>query len=405
MDQKTFYGEYTLHHWIELILRGNIKLPEYQRSFVWSKPQVESFLKNIKNGLFIPPVIIGALENKEGNENIILDGQQRLTSILLGYLGIFPKADAFHTSDFSLYIDATEEDDNEDEIEDDEDEVIEWTFRILLSDKRNKTKADILATIDRGKYDFIGGENCLDEIILNSTYLGFSYIVPSNTATEKEQQRFYSTVFHDINQQGIALRGQESRRSLYYLNKDLVPYFEPSSLCSLLKITQNGKTRRYDYVRALAFLSEYKKGGKRQRIASGCRSQEKLEIYYEDFINAVVSDGDSRFGRFSELIGIGNISERTDRLRDSIIALGFDTIVFSTIIDADTKLFGLIYHIIFENKNLRDDTQYAELKKELDDKAEAFRAVEGHRKSPNGIKYLRVRIKDSIEIYSCYVDK
>ena len=103
MNKKTFYGEYTLLHWIELILTKNIVLPEYQRSFVWKKEQVENFLKKLKNGTFVPPVIIGSLDRGVHNENIILDGQQRLTSILLGYLGVYPKEDSFRMTDNPLY--------------------------------------------------------------------------------------------------------------------------------------------------------------------------------------------------------------------------------------------------------------------------------------------------------------
>ena len=34
MESRTYYGEYSLKHWIDLMLNGNIVLPEYQRSFV-----------------------------------------------------------------------------------------------------------------------------------------------------------------------------------------------------------------------------------------------------------------------------------------------------------------------------------------------------------------------------------
>lgn len=34
---KVYYGEYTLKHWIDLILTENIILPKYQRFFVWDK--------------------------------------------------------------------------------------------------------------------------------------------------------------------------------------------------------------------------------------------------------------------------------------------------------------------------------------------------------------------------------
>ena len=31
MDNKVYYGEYSLKHWINLILKGNVILPDYQR--------------------------------------------------------------------------------------------------------------------------------------------------------------------------------------------------------------------------------------------------------------------------------------------------------------------------------------------------------------------------------------
>lgn len=37
MKNKVYYGEYTLKHWIRLMLKEEIVLPEYQRHFVWSE--------------------------------------------------------------------------------------------------------------------------------------------------------------------------------------------------------------------------------------------------------------------------------------------------------------------------------------------------------------------------------
>lgn len=45
MDKKVYYGEYTLKHWIELLLKNNLELPPYQRNFVWKKEQVKEFYK------------------------------------------------------------------------------------------------------------------------------------------------------------------------------------------------------------------------------------------------------------------------------------------------------------------------------------------------------------------------
>lgn len=41
MENKVYYGEYTLKHWIKLMLSGNIVLPEYQRHFVWCERDVK----------------------------------------------------------------------------------------------------------------------------------------------------------------------------------------------------------------------------------------------------------------------------------------------------------------------------------------------------------------------------
>ena len=42
--------------------------------------------------------------------------------------------------------------------------------------------------------------------------------------TEKQQQKFYTTVFRNINNEGKPLVAEESRASLYFLDKDLVGF-------------------------------------------------------------------------------------------------------------------------------------------------------------------------------------
>ncbi len=50
MDSKTYYGEYTLKHWIELMLKQNIELPDYQRSFVWRERDIRRLIKSLNEG-------------------------------------------------------------------------------------------------------------------------------------------------------------------------------------------------------------------------------------------------------------------------------------------------------------------------------------------------------------------
>ena len=149
MERKVFYGEYTLRHWMDLILKGNIILPDYQRHFVWSKESVEKFLIQLKTGLFVPPVILGSFKKIENNDNIILDGQQRLTSVLLGYLGIYPKFEEFKEPITPLYRDGAEDD-----LDEGGEEIIAWTYKEILDKKKILLERDkIRNNLDLAKYE------------------------------------------------------------------------------------------------------------------------------------------------------------------------------------------------------------------------------------------------------------
>lgn len=55
MKTRVYYGEYTLRHWLNLMLIRNIDLPEYQRSFVWEEEDVKRMLDSLTQGQFILP--------------------------------------------------------------------------------------------------------------------------------------------------------------------------------------------------------------------------------------------------------------------------------------------------------------------------------------------------------------
>lgn len=71
------------------MLREEIVLPEYQRHFVWSERDLKRLITSFKEGQFVQPVTIALYDDTNEKMNLILDGQQRLTSILLAYLGYF----------------------------------------------------------------------------------------------------------------------------------------------------------------------------------------------------------------------------------------------------------------------------------------------------------------------------
>ena len=105
---RNFYGEYSLEQWINFVLTKEIILPDYQRAFIWEKEDVEDLIDSLKNGLFVPPITIG---NYGGKTNYILDGQQRLSAILIAYIGLFPDRDKFKFKDKEYLSTANENDD------------------------------------------------------------------------------------------------------------------------------------------------------------------------------------------------------------------------------------------------------------------------------------------------------
>ncbi|MGY3713812.1 DUF262 domain-containing protein [Lactococcus petauri] len=385
MENRVYYGEYTLKHWIDLILKKNIVLPEYQRFFVWKEDDTRKLIETFKNKGFVPSIIIGSIDIDGNSKNIILDGQQRLTSIFLAYLGLFPDRDKFKLK--KKLEKFAEENDFEEENEYYED-VINWRFDRLL--EYGSTKAKILEeTSSISEYKKI--DLNLLEKIFSETYLGFSYIVPKiedSNDKKKEQQKFYSTVFRHINSQGINLLPQESREALYYLNDDLKEYFNPN-FCKNIT-TPSGKL---DFTRYLSLLSQFNEDpGNVNKIAYGYARN--MESYYEDYINKFVENPVE--------IQIANVA----LVKEKIKKLKFDS-KYDSIIDMDIYFFGLIYHVIFFGKEI-DFEKRDELKTELKNKIEEYKYLDNkkinyQRRNPNALKYLRTRIGDSITIYERFV--
>ena len=91
---------------VERVNAGEIKIPKFQRGFVWQRSQVLSLLESILQGYPIGSLLFWRTESRLKSErdiqgfalpptpdkyptNYVLDGQQRLTSIygVLGYRG------------------------------------------------------------------------------------------------------------------------------------------------------------------------------------------------------------------------------------------------------------------------------------------------------------------------------
>lgn len=384
MENKVYYGEYSLKHWIDLILKQDIKLPPYQRYFVWEDTQTKTLIKAFREKQFIPSVTIGYLKD----ENIIIDGQQRLTSILLSYLGIFPDRDknAKKNSDDMFA------DNNDDNMDDDENNMIEWRFDKLT--EKGKNKEEILKNTENDGYNSLNVEE-INEDFWKDNFLGFSYIVPNRTI-EKEVTKFYSTLFKNINIQGTSLTPQESREALYYINEEYKVFFAPD-FCNNIKINN----KKIDFVRYLSMLSQLKKEGKADRVAYGYFRSKNMENYYEEYIYDVINNNDGKFGKFGEIFsgGLDDAKEAIGKLAECFTKLNLSK-KYQSIIDADIYLFGLIYFILFEKKEFDLNNN---LSNTIQNRIEKLREDKSHIKSPNQKKHVAFRISESVKIYKEYI--
>ena len=195
-NNKVYYGEYSLDRWIKLVLTKKIVLPPYQRYFVWTEKQTARLLKSIEKYQYLPAVTIGACEDSTTHKRVsmLLDGQQRLTSVLLASLGKFPKV---KKPDKRLkYVDEVEGAD-----EDGMDDMLsEWTFA-NIQDMGN-SKMEVLEKInsdygDKYKELVIKHKDdtilVLDETFLKTHYIPFVYIVPDTNANSSLKFEYMAT--------------------------------------------------------------------------------------------------------------------------------------------------------------------------------------------------------------------
>jgi uncharacterized protein with ParB-like and HNH nuclease domain len=396
MENRVYYGQYSLKHWLELILKKNILLPPYQRYFVWDENRVKTLIETFKQKQFVPPITIGAFKvDEQSNSNLILDGQQRLTSILLAYLDLYPDKTVYKLAAEKLAAEKLA-DENDDDIDDDLDNILEWNFSKLT--EKGQKRNDILSGIIKGNYKIT--DYGVNETFFKENFLGFSYLVPY-TINARTQQRYYSSVFRNINAQGQALLAQESRASLYFLNEGLADFFNPDLIKGFVvkNLSSESKT---DFVRFLSLLTQYAKEGNSNKVARGFKP--KMEIYYEDYIYSVVGEKESQlFKNFSNIFPDGDYKSRFEKLKIAIQQLEIQN-QFSSIIDLDVYFFGLIYAIVFENESI-DVSEKVAIREELDAKIAEFKANEGHKKAPGALKYLKERITSSIEIYNRYINE
>lgn len=414
MESRVYYGEYSLKHWINLMLKRNVILPDYQRSFIWDEKDIKRLIKSLVEGQFVQPITIANYNCDSKDVNLLLDGQQRLTSILLSYLGLIPDKDKFSSiEEFASSDDSDEGDDVR------ATKIIGWTYEDMLDDDvcKNNIETIKIRLIQTGNYkDFNITSISNKDFFFENTYLGFSYIIPSQT-NKNETQKFFSTLFRNMNYFGVKLSPLESRRSLYYLNAELEKYFDGRTsegkdvLCDI-KMYEKMQLRKIDIVRYISILSQYVAyNNDIRKILVGYSAYSSRENYFADYVSYILNlEQDDRFDKFN-LFDFKNTFPNNEwlQLYDSIydcinsiksqIGLDEKKHAFTSWIDADYWLFGIIYFILFKRQTIQFETTLIE---RMSDIIKEKRENDNYSKNTNRLNNLRDRIQSSIEIYSAY---
>ena len=88
-DIASYPSDFTLAGLTEMWKNGDITIPDFQREFVWNIKQASLLIESFLLGLPVPPVFFYV---DTENKNLVIDGQQRITSIIYFFEGFFGKA-------------------------------------------------------------------------------------------------------------------------------------------------------------------------------------------------------------------------------------------------------------------------------------------------------------------------
>jgi uncharacterized protein DUF262 len=88
----SFGADFLVDGLVSRFATGDIYVPDFQRSFVWTKPQASRFIESILLGLPVPGIFL--YKEADTNKFLIVDGLQRLSSLKAFIGGHFPDSNA-----------------------------------------------------------------------------------------------------------------------------------------------------------------------------------------------------------------------------------------------------------------------------------------------------------------------
>ena len=83
---SSYGADYPVDGLVERLRRGDITVPRFQREFVWPLPQASRFIESLLLGLPVPAIFLA--KDSETRKLMVIDGLQRLNSLLSFYEGV-----------------------------------------------------------------------------------------------------------------------------------------------------------------------------------------------------------------------------------------------------------------------------------------------------------------------------
>jgi len=91
----SYYGaDYPVDSLVKRMENEEIKIPHFQREYVWNHEEASRFIESLILRLPVPSIFL--LRDKFSNSLIIIDGQQRLKTLLYFFKGQFPDGKKFY---------------------------------------------------------------------------------------------------------------------------------------------------------------------------------------------------------------------------------------------------------------------------------------------------------------------
>jgi uncharacterized protein with ParB-like and HNH nuclease domain len=87
----TYPADFTLEGLVSKYRKGSMTVPGFQRNYVWNIKQASRLIESFLLGLPVPAIFL--FTDEVNNEQLVIDGQQRLMSVVYFFDGYFGEAD------------------------------------------------------------------------------------------------------------------------------------------------------------------------------------------------------------------------------------------------------------------------------------------------------------------------